>query len=209
LFQHVNFFLMCINKNQSKMLTRFSDATMIVKVLSLLALILPTVFIFGAGAVWPSSEEDGQCVKWRPEPWVYMTAWIFIAITSGLAWMLTTLRSGGKNPIKPMMYIGICGLFILLFSLTTVWQARYHAENGEGKQDSIGIFILIAIIAMMLLVVSYKVSPTVAALVSPIFIWSVVQIALSASELECVNAEPVPTVPTVPTGSLKQMRKTR
>jgi tryptophan-rich sensory protein len=121
-----------------------------------------------------SSSKDGKCVKYRPDPWIYIVSWILICLCLSVSWILLARNS----QTKAFTFQAI--LFLLIIAATIMWAWRYHTN----KIDGISIFIIILFLLVMLLPIAYKTSVYGFALLLPLVVWVIFQLHISMRELE-------------------------
>ena len=145
--------------------------------MNILPFIIPIVSIFGSNILWKSGPEDGKCVKWRPRPWTYIVAWVFLVICLSIAWKIMLLQTVDNKYITNL-------LFISVFICTTLWQWRYHTKNG--KIDGISIFIFLLFFSLMLFIYSFYINKYASILISPLLIWCIFQLIINIAEVNCL-----------------------
>jgi len=169
-----------------------STLTPLQKGITLVALILPAVSILMAQLVWKPTEDDAQCVRWRPASEVSIFAWVVIALTSGLAWAMTNMQYFGGKMESNVSFATLSMLFVVVFSLLIVHQSVYQHDIADEdttgmlpKKEAMGIFVVLMLFLAPLVLMCYKCKPMCAALLAPLFFWIVYQMLLGAAELNC------------------------
>lgn len=124
-----------------------------------------------------SSSNDGACVKWRPQGYVYIVAWFFIIFCMVVSW---NEISKSIIPLKSFVIQAILVLFLILLSLMWLW--RYHVNKLEG----ISVFVFLIMVLGIELPLAWSSSPLALAGLMPLLVWAIFQISLNATEMNCV-----------------------
>jgi tryptophan-rich sensory protein len=140
------------------------------------------LLIFVFSSAFPSGPEDGKCVSWRPDPSVYIVAWIFIVLCLMAAWLVISRNCTGN-----LAWIVQTILFFLVILLAIIWMWRYHVD----KRDGIAVFVFLLMLLLFLLPLANNTSTWAAALLMPLFFWAVFQLGINCAELACVPEEVV------------------
>jgi tryptophan-rich sensory protein len=144
--------------------------------ITLLWIIAPW-FILILGSTVPdlqSGKDDGKCVHYRPDTWLYIFSWVFICLCLSVSWILLAKKSKNKDFTLQAM------LFLLIIVATIMWLWRYHTR----KIDGISIFVILLFFIVMLLPIAYKNSVYGFALLLPLLVWVIFQLIVSMRELE-------------------------
>ena len=145
--------------------------------LSFFLFLLPFVVVYGANAIWPSSERDGQCVKFRPAGGSYATAWSFLLFLFAWAWVSVLWRN------TPGQSVVISALFVLLLTTLVLWQKNYHTKD---KREGVTAFIWVLFFLCQAILYTYSTgNHWSSVLLLPLLVWTVFQTAVNASELKC------------------------
>lgn len=167
-------------KKQKKKMIRLQPKDMpknTIRIIVTIIWIIAPWFILILGSTVPnlkSGKDDGKCVHYRPDTWIYIFSWVFICLCLSVSWILVARNS--KNKDFSLQAI----LFLLIIVSTIMWLWRYHTR----KIDGISIFIILLFFIVMLLPIAYKTSVYGFALLLPLLVWVIFQLIVSMRELE-------------------------
>ena len=131
-----------------------------------------------------SGPEDGKCVKFRPDPWMYVVGWIFILLCLTASWYILAQT----KDLSAFSVMAI--LFFLIIATAILWMWRYHIKKLEG----ISIFIILLFQLVMLLPIAHSTSVYGVSLLMPLVVWVIFQLIVSAREMENIGDDPTQCV---------------
>lgn len=153
--------------------------------------------IFIAGTQLNPGSDAGRCVKWRPDPWMYITAWSVIALLLGISGALVALTKMKSTPrfvVQMLLYVAVVALCI-------IWMWRYREDQGPDGvvtgTSAISVFIMLISAGLALLLLTWRKNPGAAACLAPLIVWAVFQLFVSTKEIDvgwCPRPDPTGTV---------------
>lgn len=116
----------------------------------------------------------GAGVPWRPPSATYAIFWSLLIFMLSAAWVLISRSSDLKQ------FGCLAVLFLLIISLCIGWLFAYHKD----KKAAIAVFLAILSVIGLALPIATTCDVYAGALLTPLLVWSVFQLAVSCRELE-------------------------
>jgi tryptophan-rich sensory protein len=150
-----------------------------------IATLVPILAIFGTSIFVKSGPSDGASVPWRPDPWVFITVWIFIAILTIAAWNISITSLTASKDQFSLNVIHL--LFILVLVCAAAWQILYHQNKPDAKKQGVVAFVFLLFFLLPLIMYLYymnQIFPAMMMLV--LLVWSIFAMRINIKEVENV-----------------------
>ena len=138
----------------------------------------PFVILVLGSTVYRPTKEAGACVPWRPTSEMYGITWGILCLFLSISWIAVC----GKAPFPAFVCIAL--LFALVIALSVTWLGVYY---NNDKKPAMSVLVGILLLVVILVPVAFQLNVWSGALLCPLFMWLVLQIAVGASELSCAE----------------------
>ena len=164
----------------------FFGSTRLTQVLAILAFLFPIVMIVLC-ATEPSlkpSEKDGECVEWRPLPWVYATVWSLLPLLAAVAWFRLVIQQADLATGGKLIF---SALLTAVFALSPIWCWFYHDKHRiNSREDAVNVLYSIGALSFAGLTASLWARQGLLIVVFlSMMAWVGVQLGVSVQELSC------------------------
>lgn len=144
--------------------------------LSFFLALMPFLVVYGANMIWPSNDNDGKCVPFRPPGSSYGLAWGFLLLLFSWSWVNVLWNNSSTE-------IGIAStMLVLLLIALVMWQKNYHQNRLNGVSGLVWVMFLL----LPSIVYVYSTgNHWSAVLLLPLLVWVVFQTYVNSTEISC------------------------
>lgn len=144
--------------------------------ISLILLILPTVFSLVSNKLWSVDTTSGSSVKFRPPPAAFGIVWAILYLLLGIAWYMEYQSNSNK------------GVILLAYTILNIGLCAWLFVYNKLKDKKLGIYVIGACIGLALVCYTVSQNTVVKTMLVPLITWLLLATMLNAFEVQSLQS---------------------